>query len=48
MPMEAYRGEQMYSSTHALLGARWRWVVIATPQLLYPWYKDPVHIAHKI
>jgi hypothetical protein len=46
--MEAYRGKQMYSTTHALLGAKWKWVVTAKTQLLYPWYKDLAHIAHKI
>jgi hypothetical protein len=42
------RGEvEVYLYSFCNLGAGWRWVVNATPRLLYPWEREPVPIAQK-
>ena len=43
MPLEAQRSTGVAVPT-LNVGARWEWVVNATPQPLYPWERNPVPI----
>jgi hypothetical protein len=42
------RGEEVYVYSFFNLGARWGWVVNATPRPLYPLGRDPVPIVEEV
>ena len=44
---QTQRGSRGTAPNHSQSGARWRWVVNATPRPLYPWERDPVPIVQE-